>query len=120
VIGQFSEDDFRKNVRAGVILSTDHYFCEGFTNWKSVADFKRRKGMSVAEQIGALLVMSWFAPMIHPIFVVFTIAVAVAAFVIATMEIGKRRTLAGILLIIGCILTPFVFIAARTSKTPTH
>ncbi len=43
VIGEFSEDDFRKNVRRGVIVPSDYYFCEGFTDWKSVADFKRHR-----------------------------------------------------------------------------
>ncbi len=43
VIREFSEDDFRKNVRRGVIVPSDYYFCEGFTDWKSVADFKRHR-----------------------------------------------------------------------------
>jgi hypothetical protein len=43
VFGEFSENDFRNHVRTGVILPSDHYFCEGFKEWKSVADFKRNR-----------------------------------------------------------------------------
>ncbi len=65
VIGQFSEEEFRKNVRLGVIVPSDYYFCEGFTDWKLVADFKRKRlpqFKTIAGQVGALLVVSWFMP----------------------------------------------------------
>jgi hypothetical protein len=45
VIGQFSEEEFRKNVRLGVIVPSDYYLCEGFTDWKSVGDFKRKRAL---------------------------------------------------------------------------
>jgi hypothetical protein len=126
VIGEFSEEDFRKNVRIGVIAPSDYYFCEGFTDWKSVADFKRKQALlgftppkTIAGQIGALLVVSWFMPMIHPVFLIFTIALAIAAFVVAIMEIVKSRLTGGILLVVGCILTPFMIVAVLSAKTVT-
>ena len=126
VVGQFSEEDFRKNVRLGVIVPSD-YFCEGFTDWKSVADFKRKLTLlgftppkTIAGQIGALLAVSWFMPMIHPIFLIFTIALAIAAFVVGITEIVKSRLTNGILLIVFCIMTPFMIVAVLSVKMATH
>ena len=127
VIGQFSEEEFRKNVRIGVIVPSDYYFCEGFADWKSVADFKRKRALlgftapnTIAGQIGALLAVSWFMPMIHPIFLIFTIALAIAAFVVGITEIVKSRLTNGILLIVFCIMTPFMIVAVLSAKTATH
>ena len=121
VIGEFSEEDFRKNVRLGVFVPSDLYFRQGFKEWKSVADFKRKPlPKTVAGQIGALLALSWFMPMIHPVFLIFTIALAIAAFVIAITEIVKSRLTNGILLIVFCIMTPFMIVAVLSVKMTTH
>ena len=127
VIGQFSEEEFRNNVWLGVIVPSDYYFCEGFTDWKSVADFKRKRALlgfappkTIAGQIGALLAVSWFMPMIHPAFLIFTIALAIAAFVVAITELVKSRLTNGILLIVFCIMTPFMIVAVLSAKMATH
>ncbi len=127
LIGEFSEEDFRKNVRVGVFVPSDHYFCQGFKDWKSVADFKGKGALlgftppkTIAGQIGALLAVSWFMPMIHPVFLIFTIALAVAAFVVAITELVKSRLTNGILLIVFCIMTPFMIVAVLSAKMATH
>jgi hypothetical protein len=75
---------------------------------------------TIAGQIGALLAVSWFMPMIHPGFLIFTIALAIAAFVVAITEIVKSRLTNGILLIVFCIMTPFMIIAVLSVKMATH
>jgi hypothetical protein len=88
-----------------------------------VADFKRKRlpqFKTVAGQIGALLVVSWFMPMIHAIFLIFTIAVAIAVFVVAIMEIVKSRVTGGILLSLGRVLTPFMIVAVLSAKMAMH
>ena len=114
-------------MRIGVIVPSDYYFCEGFADWKSVADFKRKRALlgftapnTIAGQIGALLAVSWFMPMIHPIFLLFTIALAIAAFVVGITEIVKSRLTNGILLIVFCIMTPFMIVAVLSAKMATH
>ncbi|SRR6266487_4599816 len=115
VIGEFSEDDFRKNVRAGVILSTDHYFCEGFTNWKSVADFKRGRLFSAfgrerarvrspAYTGGLCAVAAAFLPLANPVlFFLGSLPLFLTAFVLAIVSIVRGKVGGGLCLLVGLI-----------------
>lgn len=55
-----------------------------------------------------------------PGFLIFTIAPAIAAFVVAITEIVKSRLTNGILLIVFCIMTPFMIVAVLSAKMATH
>jgi DNA-directed RNA polymerase subunit RPC12/RpoP len=38
-IGQFSEEQFRHNIRVGKIKPGDHYWTEGMDDWRSVSEY---------------------------------------------------------------------------------
>jgi len=113
VIAEHTEAEFRKRVANGTIAGTDYYLCEGFSDWKLVDHFKHpsKKPLTDPSQIGGLLVLSWFLPLLSPALVFATIVVTITAFVIAIMAIVKGRVAAGMFLITGCILSPFITFA---------
>lgn len=113
VVAEHSEAEFRNRVANGAILGTDYYFCEGFTAWKLVDHFKHpwKRPLADPSLIGGLLVLSWFAPLLSPALILATIVITIAALVIAIMTIVKGRTVAGIFLIAGCVLSPFITLA---------
>ena len=114
VIGEFSEEDFRKNVQIGVIAPSDYYFCEGFTNWKSVADFKRNrfllgkfagvKQRSPAYTGGLCAVVAAFLPLVSPVlFFLGSLPLFLTAFVLAIVSIVRGKVGGGLLLLVGLV-----------------
>ena len=67
-------------------------------------------------QIGGLLFISWFAPLLSPALILATIVITITAFVIAIMTIVKGRAAAGMFLIAGCILSPFITLAIINAR----
>jgi hypothetical protein len=118
VIAEHTEAEFRKRVANGTIPGTDHYFCEGFTDWKLVEHFKHpsKRPLTDPSQIGGLLVLSWFAPLLSPALILATIVITIAAFVIAIMTIVKGRAAAGMFLFAGCIFSPFITLAIISAR----
>jgi hypothetical protein len=113
VIAEHTEAEFRKRVANGTIAGTDYYLCEGFSDWKLVDHFKHpsKRPLTDPSQIGGLLVLSWFLPLLSPALVLATIVVTITALVIAIMTIVKGRVAAGMFLIAGCIFSPFITFA---------
>src|SRR5437773_9221587 len=104
VIGEYSEEQFRENVQLGVIVPSDYYFCEGFKDWKSVADFKRnrlftafRRERSKMEHSpaytgGLCAVVAAFLPLANPrLFFLGSLPLLLTAFVLAIVSIVRGK-----------------------------
>jgi hypothetical protein len=138
VIGEFSEDDFRKNVRRGVVVPSDYYFCEGFTDWKSVADFKRHRlftafrsersriERSPAYTGGLCAVAAAFLPLANPVlFVLGSLPLFLTAFVLAIVSIVRGKIGGGLCLLVGLIFTFMISLVCLVDRDnllhhPTH
>jgi len=118
LIAEHTEAEFRKRVANGTIPGRHYYFCEGFTDWKLVEHFKHpsKRPLTDPSQIGGLLVLSWFAPLLSPTLILATTVITITAFVIAIMTIVKGRAAAGMFLIAGCILSPFITLAIISAR----
>jgi len=118
VIAEHTEAEFRRRVANGTIAGTDYYLCEGFSDWKLVDHFKNpsKRPLTDPSQIGGLLVLSWFLPLLSPALVLATIVITITTFVIAIMTIVKGRAAAGMFLIAGCILSPFITFAIISAR----
>ena len=116
VFGEFSENDFRNHVRTGVILPSDHYFCEGFKEWKSVADFKRNrffwgkfaggagKERSPAATGALCAVVAAFLPLVSPmLFFLGSLPLLLTVFVLAIVSILRGKVGGGLCLLVGLV-----------------
>jgi GYF domain 2 len=133
LIGKFSDGELRAKIAAGEISPDDQYLAEGSTDWKRAAEFpgalfpwKDQPATPAPDRTARKKQEPWppnwlappksplefgvlcavcaaLLPLLHPMFVLVSIALLIASFVLSIIAIVRGKVVGGILLMIGII-----------------